>query len=605
MAEGGRWLLSFTLTWTLLISLSSLLLFLLTPRRDNATWQPLNKIRSGYSRGRSQDDNEEMNLNHIGRVELDDEAALQFSATDATGQPKLDLSEDQRWRGSVLDWYDRGKWTTMHLTAAGSQRGQQDLPNFGPGQFFLDFTVQPRQSGGLVLAEPIRFGPPFARLPVIPSPGESRRRMFAELSGTVLPQVFTDWRREYHYRQVVPVQSDPTRITAEIVWPEKEISTLTDLPPALREPLLNWTVELLQRLAQRPNWNLPKTVRAALAKTDSVFRVERADWEAVAQILTKYLALSGEYTYSLELTRHNRSLDPVLDFLINVKKGHCERYAAALALALRSVGIPARVVKGFRGCDNLGNGKYVVRHSHAHAWVEILVPNKRGPASRVQGRERGDLLSRLWPRTPAPSSYDWLTLDATPPGSTASGYNASLTHLWDETHRFCMQWWRALIVEYNGDEQADLWETLKSGQALLVVSEKVGLFASAFAAAWAAWMVLRSRRNRHSSSAVDSNGALYSRLVRILGRYVSLRPACGQTPREYGIEAHALLQTRPALAALAELPRRVVDLFYRVRFGGRSLEEAERQQMDTELERFAEALQKGSATVPRSPASGG
>ena len=68
------------------------------------------------------------------------------------------------------------------------------------------------------------------------------------------------------------------------------------------------------------------------------------DSEAVARALTEYLAASGEFTYTLDLTRQDRSIDPILDFLFHVKQGHCERYATALALMLRSVGIPARVV---------------------------------------------------------------------------------------------------------------------------------------------------------------------------------------------------------------------------------------------------------------------
>ena len=72
---------------------------------------------------------------------------------------------------------------------------------------------------------------------------------------------------------------------------------------------------------------------------------------AVSEAVCRHLAYSGVYTYTLNLRREDRSIDPTADFLINVKQGHCERFAAALALSLRGLGIPTRVVKGYRGAE--------------------------------------------------------------------------------------------------------------------------------------------------------------------------------------------------------------------------------------------------------------
>lgn len=576
-----RWLLAFTLRWTLLISATALLLFLLTPRRDGWSWEPLRTLRSGSARGGA-GVNEEMNLNNTGRVELDDAVAMHVSAVDSSGQPKLDLSGDQRWRGSVLDWYEEGRWTTIHQMAVRTQRsGQANLPDFGRDQFFLTFTVQPRQAGGLVLAEPIRFGRSPNRLPVVALANRERRRLFLEFSGTVLSQVSGDERGEYRYRQVVP-GGDAERVVAEELWADNEIPYLQTLPSPLYAPLHDWTVNLLRRLAQIPHYGLPDGVRAALAQPHPHFHTADHYWEVVARALTDYLAHSGEYTYSLEKLRHDRSLDPVLDFIVNVKQGHCERYAAALAIMLRSVGIPARVIKGYRGCDSQGRGQYVVRHSHAHAWVEALV---RRPVD-ANGR-RGS------PR------WDWLSLDATPvePAAPASG-SSPLTNLWDEAGRFCLQWWRELIVEYNGDEQADLWDTMMSVSTLTFVLNCL-LAAAVCVAGILVWRFLprlslprnlfRSWLPRNRPG--DFSGAgIYPRLVAILTRYVSLQPRFDQTPREYGAEAQAILQTRPALAVLADLPKRVVELFYRVRYGNQPLSQGERQRMEGELNRLAEVL---------------
>jgi transglutaminase-like putative cysteine protease len=521
-----------------------------------------------------------MNLNNTGRVELDDAVALRVAAIDASGQPKLDLPADQRWRGSVLDWYEHGRWTTMHTMQMRSGRSNQvELPNFGPNQMFLTFTVQPYQAGGLVLAEPIHLGSFPTRLPVIALANEERRRLFFEFTGTVLPQVASDERHHFRYCQVVPSASDPDRVPAEGVWPHLDLlEHLKTVPHAVQDPLQEWTVELLRTLSQRSRYHLPEGVRSTLAKPPQDIHIPRPYWEAVGHALTYYLAHSGEYTYSLEMTRQDPSLDPVLDFLFNIRQGHCERFAAALVLMLRSVGVPARVVKGYHGCDHLGNGEYVVRHSHAHAWVEILVPHSASATGP-------DLPSRRKPY------FDWLTLDATPSEPAALAGSPSWTNSWDNAGRFCLQWWRSLIVDYGGDEQADLWNALMSVRSLSLLSN-FALGSAMCGAGYALWLLLR--RLRFPGGSIRSRGdvAIYLRLVRILTRYVSLRPSLGQTPLEYSTAAQAILQTRPALASLADVPGRIVGLFYRVRFGRQRLNEGERQQIKSELDRFAEVLRQ-------------
>ncbi len=560
-APSAWWLLSFLPRWTLLIVGPALLLFLLTPRRDSSAWEPLNGVRSGsQSRGAG---GEEINLNGDGHIELDDEAALQVVAVDAAGRPKLDLPDDQYWRGGVLEWYDKGKWMARRQLVANPQRiHQRDLPDFGPGQFFLTFSVRPRQAGALVLAEPIRFGSPSARLPVRTLSEDGRPRLFSEQWGTVLPlQLRGD--RELQYRQVVPTQTDPLRTAAESIPGAYRERLIHEAVPGLQE----WTIALLRRLSEQPRSRIPAGVRAALANPRVDFPLDCDHWEATARVLADYLANSGDFTYTLDITRREPSLDPVMDFLVNVKKGHCELYATALALMLRSLDIPARVVKGFRGFDRQGDGVYVVRHRHAHAWVEILVPRS---SSRP------------------PPSFDWLTLDPTPAESAVIARRFSLDHLWEEVQRMCLQSWQSLIVEYNADNQADLWDTLRFGRPLAVLLE----LALALSASFAAWLILRRLRRRRRGGRVrlSDTTVYYLRLVRLLRRHASLRPSLGQTPREYGEMARTFLLTRPAAAALAELPIHVVNQFYRARFGGQPLSETERQALHAELDRFAAAI---------------
>jgi hypothetical protein len=94
------------------------------------------------------------------------------------------------------------------------------------------------------------------------------------------------------------------------------------------------------------------------------------------------------------------------DFLFRTRRGHCEFFATAMVVMLRSQGIPARFVTGFLGAEeNAFEGYYVVRQSNAHAWVEAWFPDRGWqvfdptPASGRPGAVERDLpllLSEVW-----------------------------------------------------------------------------------------------------------------------------------------------------------------------------------------------------------------
>src|SRR5258708_3159616 len=109
--------------------------------------------------------------------------------------------------------------------------------------------------------------------------------------------------------------------------------------------------------------------------------------------------LSTHFGYTLELPR-TPAQDPLANFLFERKKGHCEYFASSMAVMLRSLRIPSRIVTGFRGgVFNDLTGQYVVRASDAHSWVQAYVPGScwisfdATPAASVPTRNR-------WSRMP-------------------------------------------------------------------------------------------------------------------------------------------------------------------------------------------------------------
>ncbi|HSW46236.1 MAG TPA: DUF3488 and DUF4129 domain-containing transglutaminase family protein [Phycisphaerae bacterium] len=112
--------------------------------------------------------------------------------------------------------------------------------------------------------------------------------------------------------------------------------------------------------------------------------------EAVMQFLH-----SDRFSYTLNPAPVRRGSEPIGDFLLDDRRGHCEYYASALALLCQYRGVPARVVVGYLGGDYNGVGEYyMVRERHAHSWTEVFVPGR-----------------------------DWVRYDPTPPGQGGSQRN--------------------------------------------------------------------------------------------------------------------------------------------------------------------------------------
>ena len=92
-----------------------------------------------------------------------------------------------------------------------------------------------------------------------------------------------------------------------------------------------------------------------------------------AKALETYLQNNFGYTLDLKVTGE----EPLADFLFNIREGHCEYFATALAVMLRTQGIASRVVNGFQpGEYNETADVYVVKQRNAHSWVEVYFPGE-------------------------------------------------------------------------------------------------------------------------------------------------------------------------------------------------------------------------------------
>jgi hypothetical protein len=76
----------------------------------------------------------------------------------------------------------------------------------------------------------------------------------------------------------------------------------------------------------------------------------------------------------------------------------------------------------------------------------------------------------------------------------------------------------------------------------------------------------------------------YQRLLQMLAWYRGLEPQPAQTAREFGAAAGQALEAEPKARAVAALPARIIELYYRVRFGCRPLREDEMRDVEGRLE---------------------
>ena len=111
--------------------------------------------------------------------------------------------------------------------------------------------------------------------------------------------------------------------------------------------------------------------------------------------------LLRDYHYTLRLEPPGRA-DPVLDFLLSRRAGHCEYFASSLALLGRASGVATRVVAGYRVAEHSRFGYHVVRRRHAHSWVEAYVD---GAWRTYDPTPASELLAGSPTNTPAFSAF--------------------------------------------------------------------------------------------------------------------------------------------------------------------------------------------------------
>jgi len=267
------------------------------------------------------------------------------------------------------------------------------------------------------------------------------------------------------------------------------------------------------------------------------------------------------YGYTLELPPA-ATADPLANFLFVRRRGHCEYFASAMTVMLRTLGVPARLATGFQsGVYSPLTGQWLIRASDAHAWVEAWLAGR-----------------------------GWTTFDPTPPDPHAAPpIFAGLALYLDAARTFWSRW----VVDFDPSRQGaladrfdeaarlagirwfdSLWDTGNTWEqrAASWLRRFGPSLAAAILLAAGLWMFgprslralrfrLRVQHARRSPTTAADATLLYRRMLAIMERRGYHRPPWF-TPAEFA----ASLPSGPLAAAAAEF----TATYNALRFGRRA-----------------------------------
>lgn len=544
------------------------LIFLLMPRWDN---QRTRRIRGQAVTPHLTGFSDSVKLGQLGQILENEDVVLTVEIFDESDRRVVPEFEPL-WRGVTLNRYEAGSWYRTRTTGLEFELA---TPTPTSRQRSLRQVIKLEQTDSDVL---------FGLRPVLWASGPDL--VLNQFDGTLFRQ---DLRPGAPY--LTRANRNPGRYSYTV---------LSNADGNARQPF-----ELQMAAGGNPELlEVPEPLRQHLEPiVTTVLAGVSDDSLAQAEALERYLR-DGEFSYSLRLNVVDPGIDPVEDFLVNRKEGHCEYFASALALLLRTAGIPARLVNGFKGGDWNDLGQVLsVRQKHAHSWVEALVSQPGGPRRRAR----------------------WKTLDPTPALQRAETL-ASVGGVGARFH-FATDYLRYLWVFYVVGFDADRQERIIYGPIKALFSEAARgfrLMGSALRRGldWLlhfptlgsvfslrgflvavltmclllgisrvlAWIIRRLRkrwRNEALDPGLASGFASYRRLSMILKQLGQVRRGT-ETSREF-VERATAAAARDGVE-LADLPPRVVEAYYRVRFGGGTIAAETLREIEARLDAIEATL---------------
>ncbi len=553
--ERGRWISPRFLGGTGLTFLLSLVVgmmfFVLTPR----VWLgSLNGSNERSKRGGAQTGyTESIKLGDMGQLSESDELVLEIDGSDLQSQQPASLERivqvlgvDPYFRGSTLNLYSRdGQW------------------HFHPSRAWEQHRFPLRWTRNNMVQLNMRVHPTGSPTLFVHELGEVERQESVAFNPErkTWERVDSDLGLPFDYKMLILDRSQD--------W-----SGIWRAAQHARDQQRGAIHPQLQACLDNTNDRLTALARKVCGVELLGSRV--SDPEVAARKLESYLRDSPEFSYTLDLSIDDPSIDPVEDFVFNRKRGHCEYFATALALMLRGVGIPSRLVSGFKGAQyNPETGKIEVRALHAHAWVEGYVNGGWIPFDATPGDRETEIADK------AKEAQNSLVEQSR--GAWFLGMNYSKNQQEQLVYGPLRQVGEMVRQNFAGLMEGNL-PVLSQIRTLIISPRNWFSFQGALMTCVLLWLgrmgILYSRKawkkyggwsqTRDTLRRRVATVEFYERLVKIL-RKAGFVENPAQTPREMAVSVEARFAPRLSVAGLDGGIGRLVDSFYSVRFGGEPL----------------------------------
>lgn len=124
------------------------------------------------------------------------------------------------------------------------------------------------------------------------------------------------------------------------------------------------------------NLQLPLSLPSRVQNLAYELTKDQKDPYSKVLAIQDYLKYNGGYVYEKEDVPYlEQGQDFVDQFLFESKKGYCDHFSTSMVVLLRSIGIPARYVKGFSTGDMIKQEdnlyKVTMKNKNAHSWPEV------------------------------------------------------------------------------------------------------------------------------------------------------------------------------------------------------------------------------------------
>lgn len=338
-----------------------------------------------------------VNLGQIGRIQENDEVVMRVRIDDRNRER---LAGRIRWRGVALDTFTGKSWSKSKAAVKEvHQKGPLDLINVDYVRNLDSVVAQ------TIYLEPLD-SPVLFVLPRAVGVQANFQMLFTDTHGSIS---FTPRGDRISYTVHSDVSLPPeTRLQADRKAYAANAENYLQLPPRV-DPRI-------EQLAARITANTRNRYDAA-------------------RVIEQYLQTQFGYT----LEQKAGGDDPLADFLFNIREGHCEYFATAMAIMLRTQGIATRVVNGFtQGNYNETADMLVVRQRNAHSWVEVYFPGEE----------------------------TWVTFDPTPAAgqdltNAASSY--AIAERFNKYVEALEAFWIQYFVAFDNQEQRSMFSSIRRG----------------------------------------------------------------------------------------------------------------------------------------------